>query len=80
MNKLRIATMREQEKWTQSFVAKQIGITKQAYSNIETGKRNPSYKIIVKLQKLFKNPIDYLLEQEIKETQQNDTTTECQRQ
>lgn len=39
--------------WTQEYVAKQIGITKGALHNIETGKRKPSYDVLVKLLDLF---------------------------
>jgi len=57
--------IRESNNWTQECVAKKVDITKQAYSNIETGKRKPFYKVIVKLQKLFSKLIDYLLEQKV---------------
>ena len=39
--------------WTLEYVAKQIGITKSAYRNIETGKRNPSHSVYCKLMFLF---------------------------
>ena len=50
--------------WTQQFTADQIGITKASYSNIETGKRRPSLKVALKLQKLFGNSIESLLNTE----------------
>lgn len=39
--------------WTQSFVAKSSGITLTAIQKIETGQRNPSYPVLVKLENLF---------------------------
>lgn len=50
--------------WTQQYTADKIGITKASYSNIETGKRNPSLKVALKLQKLFGNSIERLLNSE----------------
>ena len=38
---------------SQSCVAEKLGITKSAYSNIETLKTKPSYKILVKLENLL---------------------------
>ena len=50
-------TMLKQERikngWTQEFVATQTGVTRTAYSLIETGKRKPSYDVLVKLLDLF---------------------------
>jgi len=57
----KIAQLRVQNNWTQNDVANMIGITKAAYSNIETGKRNPSFNIIIKLQRIFNDSIDRLL-------------------
>jgi putative transcriptional regulator len=62
MVNLKLATYRKQNEWTQLEVANRIGITKAAYSNIETGKRNPSYTVTVKLQNLFNESIDKLLD------------------
>lgn len=39
--------------WTLENVAKQIGITKATLQRIETGKRKPSYEVLVKLLDLF---------------------------
>ena len=39
--------------WTLEYVAKQIGITKGALGNIETGQRKPSYDVLCKLEDLF---------------------------
>ena len=44
---------RTTRRWTQEYVAKQIGITKAALQRIETGKRKPSYDVLVKLLDIF---------------------------
>ena len=47
--------------WTLQWVGDQIGLTRDAVNKIETGKRHPSYEVIIKLQTLFEEPIDLLL-------------------
>lgn len=44
---------REQRGWTQGYVSQQIGITREAVSMLETGKRKPSYDVLVRLLDLF---------------------------
>lgn len=44
---------REQKGWTQKYVAQQIGVTKAAVHDMETGRRYPSFKVLVKLLDLF---------------------------
>lgn len=50
-------TMLRQERinhgWTQQYVADVIGLTKTAIHDIETGRRKPSYDVLVKLLELF---------------------------
>ena len=50
---LKIRQKRIQRGWSQGFVARQIGLTKAAYRNIETGQRKPSYDVLIKLLDLF---------------------------
>ena len=50
--------------WSQADVAKQLGITVQAYSMIETGKRDPSYKVLVALEDVFHTSHRVLLREE----------------
>lgn len=50
---LRLRQERIKNKWSQESVAEKLGITKSAYSFIETLKRNPSYEVLVKLENLF---------------------------
>ena len=39
--------------WKLNYVAQQVGVTKAALHNIETGQRYPSFKVLVKLLDLF---------------------------
>lgn len=39
--------------WTQQYVAERVGITKAAISDMETGRRKPSYAVLLKLEDLF---------------------------
>ena len=50
---LQIRQERERRKWTLEDVAKNIGVSKAAVHDIETGRRHPSYKVLVKLENLF---------------------------
>lgn len=44
---------REKRMWSQDYVAKQIGISREAVSMLETGAIKPSYDVLVKLLDLF---------------------------
>lgn len=54
--------LRKSKKLTQKDVAIQLGITRQAYANYETGNRNPDPKMLKKIANLFEVSIDDLLE------------------
>ena len=43
---------REAHNYTQEKVSKYLNITRQAYSNYETGKRDPDVRLLVKLSEL----------------------------
>lgn len=53
MKSLQIKQERINRKWTQDYVAKQIGLTRTAVHDIENGKQLPSYKVLVKIEDLF---------------------------
>lgn len=52
MNRL-MRTERIRRGWTQEFVARQAEITLSAYQKIETGRRQPSYRVLIRLEDLF---------------------------
>ncbi len=47
----------------QSVVASFLGITQQAYSNIENSNNPPKMTTCIKLSKFFDKPIDYIFPQ-----------------
>ena len=55
---LMIRQERIENGWSQSNVAKQVGITQTMLQKIETGQRHPSFDVLVKLEDLF--VMDYL--------------------
>lgn len=48
--------------YTQSDIAKTLGISRAAYTNIENGKREPDFDTLNKLSNVFNVPTDYLLD------------------
>lgn len=42
-------------RWTLEYVAQQVGVSKQAIHDIETGRRKPSYSVLVALEDLFES-------------------------
>ena len=61
---IQIKQIRLKNKWTQQYVADQIGITKSAYSNIENQNRSPSLKVALQLQNMFGLSIEKLMKNE----------------
>lgn len=45
---------------SQQDIASFIGITQQAYSNIENSEKPPKMEMCIKLSKIFNKPIDYI--------------------
>lgn len=41
--------------WTLEYVAQHVGVSKQAIHDIETGRRKPSYPVLVALEDLFES-------------------------
>lgn len=50
---MQIRQEREKHNWTQEYVAEQVGITAESVSMLESGKRKPSYDVLVKLLDLY---------------------------
>ena len=61
-----LISLRKQKKVTQQDVADYLDISRQAYSNYETGKRSPDIEILIKLSDFFSVSIDYLVGKEKK--------------
>ena len=57
----RLSEIRNEFGYSQSEVAKHLGITRQAYGHYETGVREPDNTTIIKLAKFYDVSADYLL-------------------
>ncbi|MFD2614466.1 helix-turn-helix domain-containing protein [Paenibacillus gansuensis] len=57
----RLSILRTNKKLTHQDMADRLGITRQAYGNYESGKREPDYETLQKLADLFNVSLDYLL-------------------
>lgn len=53
MPRQRLIECRRNKQWTQRRVGELVGLTKQAVSDIERGRRNPSYKVAQRLETTF---------------------------
>ena len=56
-----LTAIRKESHATQQEVADYLGISRQAYGNYESGKREPDYETLLKLGEYFNCSIDYLL-------------------
>ena len=54
-------------KWTQKYVADQIGVARVTYTAYENGTKTPPPDIILKIANLFDVTTDYLLGHEVKD-------------
>lgn len=59
--KNRLRELREDNNYTQQYVADKIGITQRKYSYIETGTQQLNAETLVPLAKFYDVSIDYLL-------------------
>ena len=57
----KLIELRKEKKLTQSDLAEVLGISRQAYSNYEAGKRQPDNETMLKLAEYFNVSVDYLL-------------------
>ena len=57
----RIRDLREDSDMNQTEVAKYLGMSQTGYSKYETGENDIPTQILIKLAKLYKTSIDYLL-------------------
>lgn len=57
----RIKGLRNKRNISQAVIAEYLGITKQAYSLYEIGKREPDYETLLKIGEYFSVSVDYLL-------------------
>ena len=59
----RIRDLREDKDWTQTQLAKYLGMSQTGYSKYETGENDILTSVLIKLAILYNTSIDYLLGQ-----------------
>ena len=64
---MRLKEIRTQRAISQQIVADYLEISRQAYSNYETGRREPDFETLLKLGEFFGTSVDYLLGKESEE-------------
>lgn len=76
MNNLRnvLKMLREKENKKQVEIAKDLNITQKAYSNYETGKREPCIDMLIKMANHYNTSIDILVGRYESTTNNKDTT------
>ena len=57
-----VKTLREEENWSQSVLAKELGIQTRAINQMEKGNITPSVKNLEVIAKLFKKPLKYFFD------------------
>lgn len=59
--RITLIQVRNEKGYTQQEVADHVGISRRMYGSIETGARNPSWKVQKRLEKFFGIPVSELL-------------------
>ena len=57
----RLKQLRIKNKFTQSYVAKKLNMTRQGYANYENGITQPPPDMLIKISKIYNCSVDYLL-------------------
>jgi putative transcriptional regulator len=68
--KNRLKDLRRQHQWSQSELARQLGVSRQAVNGFESGKFDPSLDMAFKIASLFNAPIEYIFIYEAKSSMQ----------
>lgn len=63
----RLSYLREKKGFTKTYVAKYLGVTRQAYSNYESEARDPDTTTLLSLANLFNVTVDFLLGNDLTE-------------
>ena len=62
----RLKQLRIKNRFTQSYVAKKLNMTRQGYANYENGVTSPPPDMLVKISKLYNCSVDYILKNNYK--------------
>ena len=57
-----IRSLREDNDWTQQYVANYIGVNRRTYSAYETGVNSMTPETLIQLAQLYQTSVDYLLD------------------
>ena len=60
----RLRELRTARGWSQSDLARHLGVSRQTVNAIETGKYDPSLPLAFRIAKLFKRPIEAIFQDE----------------
>lgn len=58
---MRLKDLREDNDYTQSFIAEHLGVKQNTYSQYECEKREIPIALLIKLAKLYDTSVDYIL-------------------
>lgn len=58
----RLRLLRQEHGYSQSYIARRLGITRSAYSMYESGARTPDYTSIIALADIYHVSTDYIFE------------------
>lgn len=56
-----IRSLREDNDWTQQYVADRLGVNRRTYSAYETGTNSMTPETLIQLAELYHTSVDYLL-------------------
>ncbi|MGJ5703054.1 helix-turn-helix transcriptional regulator [Staphylococcus equorum] len=59
--------LRAEKRWTQKYVAEQLGVTRQTVHSLESNKYNPSLKLAFEIALLFEKKIEEIFDYKRKE-------------
>ncbi|AXF56076.1 helix-turn-helix transcriptional regulator [Salicibibacter kimchii] len=58
--------LRAEKRWTQKYVAEQLGVTRQTINSLEASKYNPSLMLAFEISQLYRKRIDEIFSYEKK--------------
>jgi putative transcriptional regulator len=58
----RLRELRASRRWSQAELAQELGVSRQTINAIETGNYDPSLPLAFKIARLFKRPIEEILQ------------------
>lgn len=58
---IRLRNLREDNDWTQEYLAKKINCDQSTYSRYESGQRLIPIDVLIKIAKIYRVSVDYLL-------------------